>query len=119
MHSWYDDQPLNCDEMMVVEIARAIRKRIKGVPYFTVFGRVAPNACNVCYNTLRPEWFRSSEPTLRMMTYRCSVLYVLTLPVKPKPDSEEYSAEDGNENSFEGGFRIARKEIIQAEYLKR
>ncbi|KLO10524.1 hypothetical protein SCHPADRAFT_516060 [Schizopora paradoxa] len=116
--SWYDDQLRICDEMMMmIESTSTPRTSAAGVPYVTLIGRVAPNSCNVCYNTIRPSRPIDPSPILLLLIYHRGILTFLVLRVKMRPNGHKSPAEDSKENSFEGGFRITKKDVIQAVYL--
>ncbi|KLO08244.1 hypothetical protein SCHPADRAFT_615336 [Schizopora paradoxa] len=116
--SWYDDQLRICEEMAIfIERTITTRTSAAGVPYVIVIGRVAPNACSVCYNSLLPGEDYDPPPTLLLLTYHRGFFTFLILWPKAFPAWAESTAEEIKKNSFEGGFRIARKEVIHAAYL--
>lgn len=65
---------------------------------------------------LREDWFLEL-PLLLLLTYRHGILTFLILRLKGNPDWRPSSAVVSKEYSFEGGFSISRKEVIQAAYL--
>ncbi|KLO10519.1 hypothetical protein SCHPADRAFT_906835 [Schizopora paradoxa] len=123
--SWYDDQLRICEEMMILTKSTMNRTSCMGIPYTIKIGQVAPNACNVCYRALlrrrqRCQRWRYLKPRLPLspimviLTHHRGILTLFVLYVTALDRKDR----DGDDvlKSFEGGFRLRRKDMIHFTY---
>ncbi|KLO10493.1 hypothetical protein SCHPADRAFT_906814 [Schizopora paradoxa] len=117
--SWYDDQLEICDEMMIVtESSTIIRTTSAGLPYVIRIGQAAANACNICYHALLRRWqfsrrrgsYLPLSPIVVIFTHHRGILTFFILHVA----ALDTYGEDGGDvlKSFEGGFRLHRKDTF-------